>query len=235
MIVSLVTNRRLFGHVYWGLQPDFFDDMAPGSGVYVRPLVQTAEISSAERPGDIDMLIVPYEGDTLLLHRVMAIEVKVLRATFGKQGKSPNEMGISQASALRAMGFPYVALAHLIVSDRSPREAWRKIGVARILDDQGHAEFLPSVQTDWLPIDLMTRSFGRLAGATLQEPSIGLVAMYLGADEDEIIGHNRPLWLPDTRRSLFNSSFDRSLLERVAKRFVEAPELFLDIPRYDTV
>ncbi|MCO6391516.1 hypothetical protein GTW25_10790 [Aliihoeflea aestuarii] len=233
MIISLITNRKLFGYVYWGLQPDFFDDMAPHSGVYVRPLVQTSEISSAERPGDIDLLIVPYEGNTLLLHRVMAIEVKVLRATFSKQGKSPNDMGVSQASALRVVGFPYVALAHLIVSDRSPPEAWREIGLARVLDHHGRAEFLPSVQTDWLPIDLMTRSFGRLMNATTGEPSLGLVSAYLGADEDEIVKRNRPLWIPDTRRSLLNSLVDRRLLERIAARFMEDPNLFFDIPRHD--
>lgn len=235
MIISLITNRKLFGYVYWGLQPDFFDDMAPDSGVYVRPFVRTGEISLAERPGDIDILILPYEGNTLLLHRVMAIEVKVLRATFRKQGKSPNEIGTSQASALRVMGFPYVALAHLIVSDQSPREAWREIGVARILDHQGRAEMMPSVQADWLPIDLMTRTFGRLVGATAEEPSLGLVAAYLGADEGEIVKHDRPLWIPDTRRSRLNSLANRSLVERIAERFVEAPELFLDIPRYDPI
>jgi hypothetical protein len=67
----------------------------------------------------------------------MAIEVKAIRASFAKQGRSPNEYGFSQAAALIAIGFPYVTVAHLIVSDRSPRSAWRKMMGAVVLNSDG--------------------------------------------------------------------------------------------------
>ena len=84
-------------------------------------MVQMSLLKPAVRfPGDIDILIVPYENDFLQLDRVLAIEVKVVRASFEKQGRSPNDFGISQTKALLRAGFPYCAVAHLIVSDESP-------------------------------------------------------------------------------------------------------------------
>lgn len=234
MTVSLITNRKLFGEVYSGLQPDYFDAMPPDSGVYVCPLVETTKLQpGVSRPGDIDLLIIPYEGDALILHRIVAMEIKVVRATFAKQGKAPNDMGFSQARALSALGFPYVALAHLIVSDRSPREMWRKMNVARVLDSDGRVEFLPSILADWLPIDLMNRSFGRLVKATSEQTRIGLVAAYLGSDDDEIAKRAKPMWFPATRKAQLNPDTQRSLLTSVADLFTRAPQLFLDNPRYD--
>ena len=141
--------------------------MPKASGVYVAFAVPTDKFSvTVRRPGDVDMLAIPYEGDELILHRTLAIEVKAVRATFLKQGKSPNEFGLSQVRGLSSLGFPYVAVAHLIVADASPEVAWREIGCARVLDKEGNVELLSPVATDCLPTDLIERSFGRLSKAS---------------------------------------------------------------------
>ncbi len=116
LTISFITKRRAFGYAYAGIQPDYFFSMPQDSGVYVCPVVPTEILTSEIRyPGDIDLLIVPYEMDELVLDRVVAVEIKAVRASFANQGKSPNGFGVSQASGLLQMGFPYVALAHLIV------------------------------------------------------------------------------------------------------------------------
>jgi hypothetical protein len=210
--------------------------MRPGSGVYIKPIVRTSILNSNARfPGDIDLLVVPHEDDELILHRVIAIEVKVLRGKYARQGKSPNELGHSQARALSELGFPYVALVHLIVSDESPVEAWRKIGVARVIDQEWRAEILPSQLFDWLPIDLMTRTFGCLEAAVPAESEIGIAAVYLGSNVEDIVGRGRAsnLWLPDVRRALPNSKLERGLLERIASYFCAKPNSFFVAPRYD--
>lgn len=238
LTISLITNRPLFGRVYWGLQPDYFDRMPPDSGVFLRPLVPTSSIvPGARRPGDIDLLVIPYEGKELILDRVMAIEIKVLRGRFARQGKSPNDFGGSQVRSLKNLNFPYVSLIHLIISDESPRENWREIGIARVIDRQGRVEILPSKAVDWMPIDLMQRSFGRLEAAIPTDSGIGLVAAYLGSRDEHITGRGRSnsLWLPIVRRADRNPELDRKLLNRIADVFFADANCFLDTPRYDPI
>ncbi len=231
--IAFITGRERFGQAYRGLQPDYFHRMSRKSGVYCRPLVPTKRLApDASFPGDVDLLIVPYDGDELVLHRTIALEIKVVRATFRKQGKSPNEFGFSQAAALMKLGFPYVAVAHLIVSDKSPRSAWRPMGVARVLDRHGRVELLNPVEADWLPIDLMLRSIGRLNAAA--PPSIGLVACYVGSSIDDLTGSPRSGWLcPDCRAATWNPLQSRALLRRVAELFESDSSSFFDNPRYD--
>jgi hypothetical protein len=94
LIVSFMCDRKLFGLTYRRVKPDYTDQMPLGSGVFIAPLVQTKDIlQRAERPGDIDLLVIPYEGGELVLERVLAIEAKAVRARFSRQGKSPNEFG----------------------------------------------------------------------------------------------------------------------------------------------
>jgi len=110
--IAFVGNRALFGQTYAQLQPDFFWSMTRSGGVFIALCVPTSELSeTARRPGDIDILVVPYEEDQLVLDRVLAMEVKIIRASYARQGRSPNDFGFSQADGLREMGFPIPALS----------------------------------------------------------------------------------------------------------------------------
>src|SRR5665213_4540576 len=106
--VEFVARRQLFGHAYGRLQPDYFHDMPQHSGVFLLLFTETRALAPrAQRPGDIALIVLPYEGDELVLERTLAVEIKIVRATYDKQGRSPNEFGFSQAAALRELGFPY--------------------------------------------------------------------------------------------------------------------------------
>lgn len=236
MTLSFIVRRQLFGHAYAGIQPDYFDDMPKGSGVYIGVAVPTKILAPAVMfPGDVDLLIIPYEGNELILHRVVAVEIKVIRAGYARQGKSPNSHGISQAKGLLEMGFPYSAVAHLIVTDdTSPKEAWREVGVARILDFYGHVEMLPNIDHDMMPFDLIWRAMGRLEALTLGS-DLGLIVAYLGRTSKELLGHDErsSLCIPDCRRASQNPRPNVELLQSVAACFEKYHERFLDNPRYD--
>jgi hypothetical protein len=162
LIVSFICDRKLFGLAYWEVQPDYADRMPRGSGVFIAPLVRTkAILQHAEKPGDIDLLVIPYEGDELVLERVLVIEAKAVRARFARQGKSPNEFGFSQALSLLDLGFPYVAVAHLIISDLSPEESWREMMAAEVLDREGNVGNIGLVKVDPMPDNLTARGTGR--------------------------------------------------------------------------
>lgn len=234
LTVALVLNRPQFGQVYLGLQPDYVLAMGPGSGVYVHPVVPTAMLAPGVTfPGDIDLLVIPYEGDELVLDRILAVEVKVIRATWAKQGKSPNGFGISQARGLLAMGFPYVAVAHLITSDESPSGARREMGLARSLGYDDRIQLEGPVRVDCLPMDLMARAFARL-GALSPDTGLGLAAVYIDtAGLQAPKGRGMSYWHPDVRPAPPNPRPDLALLRRTAAFFEANPRAFLDIPRRD--
>jgi hypothetical protein len=236
LTVTFITNRLLFGLAYRGLQPDYFDNMPRDSGVYLCPIVPTSElVPGAVYPGDIDLLVIPYESDELVLHRTMAVEIKAVRALFTKQGKSPNEFGFSQAQGLLDFGFPFVGVAHLIVSDESPSQAWRDATFAQVVGQNGRIEFLPEEKVDLMPIDLIKRTFGRLQAAS-RSPEVGLIAAYLGSSEAELSGTQveYSVWVPLCHKASANTACRRELLEKVVNLFEQRPACFFDNPRFDS-
>ncbi len=236
LTISFITKRRLFGIAYSGLQPEYFSTMPQGSGVYVCPMIPTDVLApNVKFPGDIDLIILPYEKDELILHRTVAVEIKAVRAGYAKQGKSPNGFGISQAEGLLSMGFPYAALAHLITSDKSPQQAWREVGVARIVDESGLVETLPPKQIDLMPMDLMQRAIGRMEQRACNS-KLGLIAAYLGSTSDELFGiDSKAVWFTEHRKALPNRLPSLTLIKNIVKLFEERPSCFLDNPRYDPI
>jgi len=70
-----------------------------------------------KKPGDIDVLIVPFSEDKIYFDRTCAFEVKVVRPRRSKPRKSPNSFGISQVTGLIEDGFPLVGLIHLCMPE----------------------------------------------------------------------------------------------------------------------
>lgn len=235
LTLAWICHRKLWGQTYAALQPDFFWDMPRDGGVLLRPVVTTSKIvAGATFPGDIDLLVIPYQGTELMLERTLAIEVKAIRASFAKQGKSPNDFGNSQTEGLSALGFPYVALVHLIISDGSPEHTWRKMGRAEVLDGStGKARILPDAPHDMLPNDLMRRAFGRLVANSRNEAH-GLGAVYLEKWSEEL-GHfdMNGFWFPECRRAEANASASHELLDSVGRYYQRNAQSFLATPNHD--
>jgi hypothetical protein len=234
LTVSFFLNRNLFGAVYSGLQPDYFWRMPEKSGVFILAHVPTHLLSSTvAKPGDIDLLVLPYEGEEIVLERAMAIEIKAVRATFLRQGKKSGSSGFSQATGLKLMGFPYTAVLHLIVSDDSPEHAWRPMGIARILDEEGNVKILPDQNIDWLPFDLMDRVFGRLKAAC-PDDTFGFASAYLGSSDDELSNiRNNGVWMPSCKAATYNPNLRKDFLLRLGSFFDRYPFHFFDTPRFD--
>lgn len=200
--------------------------MGKRSGVMIQPLVPTTLIISGEKfPGDIDLPVIPYEDDELLLAETLAVEIKVVRTKYLKQGKALNEFGFSQASAALSLGFPYVAVMHLIVSDTSPPDQWRKVAIATVLDSETERIGpVTEVNRDLLPMDLIDRSLGRLM-ANCPDKSIGLVSAYVEFDRN---GH----WIPNVRKAVKNTDIPESLMVALARYYEQHICDFFDTPTY---
>ncbi len=225
-------NRRLFGEVYGGLDPEYFFNMPSDSGVFLMPTVLTSHLkTSVSKPGDVDLMVLPYEGDEIMLHKALAVEIKAVRASFLRQGKSPNSMGFSQAAGLKKMGFPVVAVAHLIVSDESPRETWRTVGAFQVVKEDQLVQ-LADREFDLMPADLMERVFYRLRSKSPDE-DIGLASAYLGSTITSLTNTDGGVWLPWCRPAKTNAEYSRELLVGIAEIFENNAEKFLDTPRFD--
>ncbi|MGJ7502813.1 hypothetical protein ACSFBF_20805 [Variovorax sp. ZT5P49] len=223
LALNFICKRQLFGHCYRELLPDYFDAMSVDSGVFIAPFVPSAAVLPRMNfPGDIDLLIIPYDGDELVLSMTLAVELKVIRATFTKQGKSPNEFGFSQGAALLAHGFPYAAVGHLIVSDMSPESHWRQMLKVIVLDpDSGRVSTPEDILVDMMPSDLLTRSHGRML-ANCSEQRLGTFTAYLSGNGT---------WMPEGRRASANAAADPATLEGVRRYYELNYNQFLDTPR----
>lgn len=223
LVARLVCDRRLFGECYRGLLPVRFNEMGVKGGVMIAGSVPSAEVlPDMIFPGDIDLLVIPYEGDQLITSEALAIEFKAVRASFKKQGKSPNEFGFSQAKSLAKHGFPYVAVGHLVVSDDSPTDSWRRALVTEVLDGDGRVNPPREVFTDMLAGDLLSRSFGRLTTSS-DIDSLGLLAAFVT---------NRGMWYPLSRAAAKNSEISVNTCHAIADCFQRNYKKFMDIPRY---
>ncbi len=204
---SWLSHRPRFGQAYRGVLPHVFDSMVRESGVMIGSFIRSADIvSGLTYPGDIDVLIIPYEEDELVLSSTLAIEIKIVRASFAKQGKSPNDFGFSQAKAMLLAGFPHVAVGHLIVSDESPRYAWREAKMTVLLDvEEGTCGPIETVLHDRLPWDLLCRSNGRLK-RNCTDPLLGHFSAYPEGQGN---------WFPRATEAKFNPRASKAVMDGI--------------------
>jgi hypothetical protein len=224
-VSRLMADRVLFGRWYSMLLPDLFQSLSHTGGVMIRCLVPTGElVPDVVYPGDIDMLVIPYDAGELLLHETLAIEVKVVRASFANQAKSPNKFGISQAPPLLEHGFPHAAVLHVITSDQTPPHFWKETHVTQIIDGTaGTVEPVRAFYTDMMPADLIDRTYGKLK-TRCENDLLGLVSCYIGGNG---------IWEPRVRQAGSNPDTSRKTLEAILHLYESTPGAFFDTPRYD--
>ncbi len=222
--LQLICNRRLFGECFRLLMPRHFELMGRKSGVMIGGFVPSEELLQGMTfPGDVDLLIIPYENDELVVSQTLAVELKVVRAKYEKQGKSPNQLGLSQATAMLEHGFPHAAVAHLIVSDDSPEDKWRNVFMTRLLDaTTGSVEEPWGVVKDMMPEDLIHRCFGRLE-ANCKDKRLGLLASYMTS---------HGIWIPTGRLAERNPKTSKRTMDAIAGYYNANVERFFDTPRY---
>lgn len=220
LVPHLVANAYRATAWFSLLMPEYHKNMPFDSGVLFYTSVPSNMLSThLSFPGDIDLLAIPYEGCDLVLSRALAIEVKVIRVSYANQKKSPNRFGFSQAMALAEFGFPYVAVAHLVVSDRSPESEFVEYISVKLVDDQ-IGEMCP-VRADPLPIRLTDRAFGRLE-ANARDCRIGLFAECM---------HGEGVYLPCGRPCGY-FGYTKECVTSLAQFYNKETDMFFRLPRY---
>lgn len=116
-------------------------------------------LPAESKPGEIDILLIPYDKNRIYFYRASAFEVKVAKPKFENIKKGANSDGYSQVMGLAHLGFPYVGLIHIIVSTPLPDHEKQDIKflkrLANAVETPGRK--LPGVHEfemmkwDWLP------------------------------------------------------------------------------------
>lgn len=88
-------------------------------GFYVAKniLRQELKLTKNKKPGDIDILIIPFNEQKIFFERSVACEVKVLRPTRIKPSKNANSLGITQLKGIISDGFPFASLLHVSITE----------------------------------------------------------------------------------------------------------------------
>lgn len=180
------------------------------------------------KPGDIDILIVPYNGKPML-EKILAIEVKVVRPTIEKPSKNASSMGITQAKGLLRDGFPYVGLIHILLPESLPEEDLVLIPEALMqLDDNGELKMTGyAVPIDLFPIACARRQNGRIQALELPH-EISFSAIGISIKNNELIGYTQG----DGRIGQMNNMPSLDLMNRIERLLEDKPELFRLIKWY---
>jgi hypothetical protein len=170
-------------------------------------------LKSYEKPGDIDVLIVPRYQGRWFASKAMAVEVKVLRLPKSNRDKHPRPSGRKQAEGLLRDGFPYVGLLHLIVAEPSPSAEWKRLMHAKIIDDHGRVEVLGEFPTDTIATATTRRQYGRLLQlARGSFFGVGAVGLVLNNSGTAIAGNSTLNTFTQPAR---NPNADDQLIERI--------------------
>jgi len=143
------------------------------------------------KPGDIDLLIIPFNDYRYHFERSIAIEVKVLRPTIAKPSRNSNSMGFKQTSGLLQDGFPFVGLLHIAVPETTPAEfCWDVPMIANTLGPNGElVETGERVVIDPFPIITAQRQEGRINALGLPvEAGFKSIGLNLSRDGEDFSG-----------------------------------------------
>lgn len=217
----IVANAYIATGWYSLLMWDYYRSMPPNSGVLFSTAVRSRELSpDLLYPGDIDLLAIPYEDDGLILSRTLALEIKVIRATYANQKKSPNRFGFSQVRGLVDFGFPYVGVAHLIVADDGPQSEYVEYLAALCI--KGKVVEINPTMADSLHVNLEERAYGRLK-ANCPDSRIGYFT--------ECIYPGR-IYVPYGQRCE-SFGYTPSCLDAIAQCYYRETATFLRLPRFE--
>ena len=110
------TLTHLFHGVY---SPRNFHDFYKYEGCYITKniLRQNLGFKKGDKPGDFDIIIIPFSNEKIFFERTIAIEIKIVRPTRLNPKKSPTSLGITQLNGLINDGFPFISLIHICMTE----------------------------------------------------------------------------------------------------------------------
>lgn len=206
--------------------PDY-DDRLVGLKYALNIEKEWLGLEPGHKPGDIDILIIPFMNGLPEFHKAMAVEVKVPRPTIINPGKNPSSMGVSQVKGLLRDGFPFCGLLHLSAAEPLPEELQVPIPLMENrLDENGNLiRSGKYVNLDYSGFSSVNRQIGRLKQLDIHQ-AVGFctksVGLYVDGNGKRMIsiseGHER--W------PMANPYTSQALISRIKNYFLHNPDCY---------
>lgn len=154
--------------------PVRFNGIEEYNGFYLAKNILRKEIGIERegKPGDYDIIFIPYNENKLFYERTAVFEVKIARPTFDNPSKSTNSPGKTQLYGLIEDGFPLVGLLHVVIAKPLLLEQTSKIKMAKEpvnidwkLGDPPQTPFEDLFEDqpyDWLPWYSLNKQMARM-------------------------------------------------------------------------
>ena len=188
-------------------------------------------LDPSEKPGDIDLLIIPAKGHNLWLSKIIAIEAKIIRPTIKKPSKNANSRGVKQAMGLLRDGFPYVGLLHISIPESLPSYFHQRIPLMENkFDNDGSliktGKYIP---IDTFPTIQAERQEGRLIAMNLPETvAYNSIAFNSCSLPDQFSGNS----IGNSRQGKVNDKISSELIYNIEALARKRPETFHKIDWY---
>lgn len=107
--------RAFLGGIYWP-NPEAYWNY---EGVYAAKNILREELGleKGRKPGDIDIIIIPFNNKQIYFEHSSVYEVKVLKPTRVKPYRNANSLGATQIKGLVDDGFPIICLIHVCMTE----------------------------------------------------------------------------------------------------------------------
>lgn len=176
-----------------------------------------------QKPGDIDLLLIPRNGRERVVEKSMAVEVKKFNVPRRKRSKSPNQYGSIQANGLLIDGFPFVGLLHIPLIQPSDANGWDVVPAIGTKLVDGKPEVIGETPVDIESYGVSRRHYGRFQHFKLSEP-IGYNSFAVSLDESQskILGWSAS----DYHLATENPQISAPLLERL-NNLDRSPDFFI--------
>ncbi|HFK5505004.1 hypothetical protein [Elizabethkingia anophelis] len=107
--------RAFLGGIYWSNPKAYWSY----EGVYSAKTILREELGleKGRKPGDIDIIIIPFNSQQIFFEHCSVYEVKVLKPTRIKPYRNANSLGVTQVKGLVDDGFPIISLIHVCMTE----------------------------------------------------------------------------------------------------------------------
>jgi hypothetical protein len=202
-------------------------------GLYIATniLRQELEFNKDEKPGDFDLIIIPFTKNEIFFERTAACEVKIVRPTRKNPLRNSNSLGTTQLNGLIQDGFPFIGLMHISITE--PLKDFEKFTVDfctlaansddRIEEGKKFEDYLTKVKVDNFPWFSADKQLQRLISCEIPK-YVGLMCLGLTQNNKEKFSfHSVSQKYTGLEMGYFNPHRKKETIQKIIKHFEKNP------------
>lgn len=196
------------------LFPDDFGKEKPYTGYYVKENILRTHLNfdKGSKPGDFDVIIIPFRGELVFFNRAAVYEIKVVRPTRAKPSKNANSLGLTQLNGLISDGFPFVGLIHICMPEPLTDEEKLKILMhEKVFNDYSNYKNNRSIDQfgnyscDKQMQRLLNLSIPKFAGIAAYSLELYERGLYIGSCSQSYLDYQKGYFNPERKQETIDN------------------------------